>query len=318
MRVVFMGTPSFAATILERLHARHEVCGVYCQPDRPAGRGHRLSPSAVKVLAVSLSLPVLQPLNFKDEADVEILRQLRPDVLAVAAYGLILPQAVLDIPALGSWNVHASLLPRYRGAAPIERAIMSGDTQTGVTIMRMEAGLDTGPMALQRALGIDVQDTAASLLPELAGLGADMLLDIFAALPNVTLIPQDSNRATYAAKLHRNDGVMDWNRPVHAVHAHVRGVTPRPGARAVLPLYEGEATLEVIFSPGVPLKEETTAVPGTVLPLRDGLLPVVCADGVYGLTELRPPNRKAMSAEAFVNGYAPQLRGPSRQSRQES
>lgn len=315
MRVVFMGTPAFAATILERLHPRHEVCAVYCQPDRPSGRGHKLTPSAVKVLAQSLGIPVMQPLNFKNAESIAQLREFAPHVLAVAAYGLILPQEVLDIPVHGPWNVHASLLPLWRGAAPIERAIMQGNTQTGVTIMRMEAGLDTGPMALQRALGIDVHDTAATLLPELAELGASMLLEVFDALPAVTLIPQDTSRATYAAKLTREDGNIDWCLSGQAIHAHVRGVTPRPGARTVLAV--GDESVEVIFSPGIPVKNDGSSVPelpvlpelpGTVLPLQkiDGVatLPIVCGDGFYGITQLRPANRGMMSAEAFVNGYA--------------
>ena len=165
MRVVFMGTPDFAATVLRHVAAWPgcEVVAAYCQPDRPAGRGHKLQPPAVKVLAQELGIPVFQPLNFKDEADRAALAALRPDALVVAAYGLILPQSVLDIPTIGPFNVHGSLLPQYRGAAPIQRAIMDGNHLTGITIMRMERGLDTGPMLLQRALGIGIDDTAAEV-----------------------------------------------------------------------------------------------------------------------------------------------------------
>ena len=165
MRVVFMGTPDFAATVLRHVAAWPgcEVVAAYCQPDRPAGRGHKLQPPAVKVLAQELGIPVFQPLNFKDEADRAALAGLRPDALVVAAYGLILPQSVLDIPTIGPFNVHGSLLPQYRGAAPIQRAIMDGNHLTGITIMRMERGLDTGPMLLQRALGIGIDDTAAEV-----------------------------------------------------------------------------------------------------------------------------------------------------------
>ena len=165
MRVVFMGTPDFAATVLRHVAAWPgcEVVAAYCQPDRPAGRGHKLQPPAVKVLAQELGIPVFQPLNFKDEADRAALAGLRPDALVVAAYGLILPQSVLEIPTIGPFNVHGSLLPQYRGAAPIQRAIMDGNHLTGITIMRMERGLDTGPMLLQRALGIGIDDTAAEV-----------------------------------------------------------------------------------------------------------------------------------------------------------
>ena len=165
MRVVFMGTPDFAATVLRHVAAWPgcEVVAAYCQPDRPAGRGHKLQPPAVKVLAQELGIPVFQPLNFKDEADRAALAGLRPDALVVAAYGLILPQSVLDIPTIGPFNVHGSLLPQYRGAAPIQRAIMDGNHLTGISIMRMERGLDTGPMLLQRALGIGIDDTAAEV-----------------------------------------------------------------------------------------------------------------------------------------------------------
>lgn len=319
MRVVFMGTPPFAADILRRVHGFDlaEVVGVYCQPDRPAGRGHRLTPPAVKVLAQELGLAVHQPLHFKEQADRDELAALRPDVLVVAAYGLILPQAVLDIPGLGPWNVHASLLPRHRGAAPIERAVMAGETQTGVTIMRMEAGLDTGPMALQRALAIGMYDTAASLLPELSRLGADLLLEVLDGLARhepPVLIEQDDARSTYAAKLTRADGDVDFRGTVWAVHAHVRGVTPRPGARAVL-CRDGETPVDLCLLPGVPHKGDTQGTAGTMLALQrvDGrvVLPVVCADGLYFVSELRPANGKTMSAEAFVNGYAPELRAGS-------
>ena len=180
MRVVFMGTPDFAATVLRHVAAWPgcEVVAAYCQPDRPAGRGHKLQPPAVKVLAQELGIPVFQPLNFKDEADRAALAGLRPDALVVAAYGLILPQSVLDIPTIGPFNVHGSLLPQYRGAAPIQRAIMDGNHLTGITIMRMERGLDTGPMLLQRALGIGIDDTAATMHDELADLGGRLMVEV--------------------------------------------------------------------------------------------------------------------------------------------
>ena len=326
MRIVFMGTSPFAADILRRLHrfasetAGVELVSAYCQPDRPAGRGHRLVAPPVRELAESLGLPVAQPLHFREEADRAALRALEPDVLAVAAYGLILPQAVLDIPAIGPFNVHASLLPRLRGAAPIERSVMEGDVQTGVTIMRMEAGLDTGPILAQKALAIGLDDTGGDLHRELAQLGGDLLVDVLkdclAGNPPVP-VAQNPCRATYAAKLTRQDGDIDWRLPVREVHARLRGVTPRPGGRAVLDL-DGR-TLTVKLTPGrfgrefaVPfsslnLADESPA-PGTILGLCRDCLAIACADAAYLIPELCPAGKKAMPASAFWNGY---LRGVS-------
>ena len=235
MRVVFMGTPDFAATVLRHVAAWPgcEVVAAYCQPDRPAGRGHKLQPPAVKVLAQELGIPVFQPLNFKDEADRAALAGLRPDALVVAAYGLILPQSVLDIPTIGPFNVHGSLLPQYRGAAPIQRAIMDGNHLTGITIMRMERGLDTGPMLLQRALGIGIDDTAATMHDELADLGGRLMVEVlrqYADGDPSTPIPQEEALATYAAKLTKADGHIDWDEDAAVIHARIRGVTPWPGA----------------------------------------------------------------------------------------
>ena len=325
MRIVFMGTSPFAADILRRLHrfaaetAGVDLVGVYCQPDRPAGRGHKLVAPPVKELAATLGLPVAQPLHFRNEEDRAALRALQPDVLAVAAYGLILPQAVLDIPSIGPFNVHASLLPRLRGAAPIERAVMQGDVQTGVTIMRMEAGLDTGPMLAQKALAIGLDDTGGDLHKELALLGGDLLVDVLAdylAGNPPAPVGQNACRATYAAKLTREDGDIDWQMPVREVHARLRGVTPRPGGRAVFEL-DGR-TLAVKLTPGrfgrdfaVPFSTLNLAdgtAPGTILGLHRGCLAIACADAAYLLPELCPAGKKAMPAGAFWNGY---LRGVS-------
>lgn len=327
MRIVFMGTSPFAADILRRLHrfaaetAGVELVGVYCQPDRPAGRGHKLVAPPVKELAATLDLPVAQPLHFREQAEREALRALHPDVLAVAAYGLILPQAVLDIPTIGPFNVHASLLPRLRGAAPIERAVMAGDVQTGVTIMRMEAGLDTGPMLAQKALAIGLDDTGGDLHRELALLGGDLLVEVLAdCLAGEPPVPvaQNECRATYAAKLTREDGDIDWRLPVREVHARLRGVTPRPGGRAVLDL-DGRI-LAVKLTPGrfgrdfaVPfstlnLPDGAAPAPGTLLGLHRDSLAVACADAAYLIPELCPAGKKAMPAAAFWNGY---LRGVS-------
>ena len=325
MRIVFMGTSPFAADILLRLHrfaaetAGVELVCAYCQPDRPAGRGHKLVAPPVKELAETLGLPVAQPLHFREEADRAALRALEPDVLAVAAYGLILPQAVLDMPTIGPFNVHASLLPRLRGAAPIERAVMEGDMQTGVTIMRMEAGLDTGPILAQRALAIGLDDTGGDLHRELAQLGGDLLVDVLAGYltgnPPVS-VAQNECRATHAAKLTRADGDIDWRLPVREVHARLRGVTPRPGGRAVFDL-DGRSLIAKL-TPGrfgrdfaVPfstlnLADDAAPEPGSVLGLCRDCLAIACADAAYLVPELCPAGKKAMPASAFWNGY---LRG---------
>ncbi len=309
LRIVFMGTPDFAARVLQRLAdwGGGDVCAVYCQPDRPAGRGHRLQPPPVKVLAASLGIPVFQPCNFGDGEDRRILEDLHPDVLAVAAYGLILPRAVLDIPRLGPFNVHASLLPKYRGAAPVQRAIMAGDTVTGITIMRMETGLDTGPMLAQRALGIGFDDTTHSLTTELADLGGRLLVEVLEQMAegrSPTPVPQDGALVTYAPKLTKADGRLDWTMSAPAVHAHLRGVTPWPGGRTRF-LAPGREPLPVLLSPGRPSVSESLGphgAPGS-LRLAGGFLAVACADTDYLVSEIRPAGSRPMSAAAFWNGY---------------
>lgn len=322
------------------------LVAVYTQPDRPAGRGRRLQPSPVKALAETLGLPVEQPVTFKrrpapattpaegtdaaaqsgsaaqsdaaqahgPDADATArLAAYAPDVLAVAAYGLILPQAVLDIPTLGPFNVHGSLLPRYRGAAPIQRAVMNGDTSTGVTIMRMEAGLDSGPMLLQRAVVIGPDDTAGTMYTELADLGGRLLVEYLGRLLRgeaPTPVPQDASLATHAAKLGREDGILRWDETARAIHARLRGVTPRPGGRATFFLEDREVPVLVgagrLPEPSDLADLDLSAPPGALLGLTPRGLAVRCADGAYLLTTLRPADRKDMSADAFWNGY---LRG---------
>lgn len=310
LRIVFMGTPDFAATVLRHVAdwPGGEVVAAYCQPDRPAGRGHKLQPPAVKVAAQERGIPVYQPLNFKDEADRAALAALRPDALVVAAYGLILPQAVLDIPTIGPFNVHGSLLPQYRGAAPIQRAIMDGNKLTGITIMRMERGLDTGPMLSQRALGIGIDDTAATLHDELADLGGRLMVEVlqqYADGDPTTPIPQDDALATHAAKLTKADGHIGWDEDAEVLHARMRGVTPWPGAQTVF-LLPNRDPLPVLLQPGRP--GETYAdgprpAPGTIVGLRGGKLLIACRDALYELSTLKPAGSKPMSAEAFWNGY---------------
>ena len=253
-----MGTPELAAVVLRRLAdwPGGEVLAVYTQPDRPAGRGQKLRPSPVKEAALELGLPVRQPENFRDAESVAELAALAPDVLAVAAYGLILPQAVLDIPRLAPLNVHTSLLPRYRGAAPIQRAIMENwqpGAESGVSIMRMEKGLDTGPVYAQRRIAL-AEQTAGSLHDALAALGAEALLEVISELCDGTAVavPQDEGLASYAAKVFKEDGYVDWSLPLAAVHAQIRGVTPFPGARTLLQAGELTEPLLLQIWPGEP------------------------------------------------------------------
>lgn len=307
-----MGTPDLAATVLDRVLEWDggTVVAVYSQPDRPAGRGMTLKAPPVKELAMLHCIPVLQPLNFKDDADVETLRAFKPDYLLVAAYGLILPQRVLDIPTRMPLNVHTSLLPKYRGAAPIQRAIMDGETETGVTIMRMEAGLDTGPVILQKRVPIGEDDTAEDMHDILADMGGKSLVEALEGLEagSLTCEPQDTANASYAAKLEKSDGLLDFSRTRAEIDARRRGVTPWPGAFATLRWEDGE-TLDVKILDGKIYRGPLPAAAcsfssGSVLYQRiENALAVTCADGVYLITSLRPAGRKAMDAAAFMNGY---------------
>ncbi|OJY57379.1 methionyl-tRNA formyltransferase [Thiobacillus sp. 0-1251] len=295
MRIIFAGTPPFAAAALNALaDAGHDIALVLTQPDRPAGRGMKLMPSAVKQAALARGLPVSQPPSLKSpEAQTE-LRAVDADVMVVAAYGLILPQAVLDLPRLGCLNIHASLLPRWRGAAPIQRAILAGDVETGITIMQMDAGLDTGAMLSKTMVPIRDDDTAASLHDVLAAAGASAIV---AALANyATLVPaaQDDAQATYAAKLSKDEAQLDWNQPADALARAVRAYNPAPGAWTLLE--------------GAPLKVWMAATatgagdPGTVLRADAEGLVVACGSGALALREIQPAGSKRMSAAAFLAG----------------
>ena len=307
LRVVFMGTPDFAAVILKGLAGFQgaEVVGVYTQPDRPCGRGRECRPGPVKTLAMELGYPVFQPENFKDRADVDQLRSLAPDVLVVAAYGLILPQSVLDVPTRLPLNVHASLLPKYRGAAPIQRAVQNGDIVTGVTIMKMEAGLDTGPMMLQRALRIAHNDHAGQIHDELAELGAMVICEALARLSTgaFALTPQDNALASYAPKLSKDEGLIDWNRPAQDIHNQIRAMHPWPGA-----FFDwdqpGGKRLRLNVTPGEVSPEKAEGIgPGTILGERDGRLAIAAADFIYLTPEVKPQGKKGMDAKAFTCGY---------------
>ncbi len=309
LRTVFMGTPEFAQVILEHLIKSPLVtlCGVYTQPDRPCGRGQVCQPSAVKFFAEHNDIPVFQPTNFKSQEAIDELVQLAPDLLVVAAYGLILPQKVLDIPKLCALNVHGSLLPKYRGAAPIQRAILNGESSTGITIMQMDAGMDTGDILYARALAIGPEDTAETLHDQLADMGGRMITEAIERLLNHSLvhIKQDDSLATYAAKLEKKEGEILWDQPAEAIHNRIRAMHPWPGAFFY---WQGEGSkkpLRLVLSPGKIGEKlsEPKPRPGTFLQVKDGCLAVACADREYLLPALKPSGRKLMDATSFVCGY---------------
>jgi methionyl-tRNA formyltransferase len=249
---------------------------------------------------------VFQPKNFKTPESIQLLADLEPDLLVVAAYGLILPQAVLDVPKLGAWNMHASLLPKYRGAAPIQRAVMNGDFSTGITIMQMDAGMDTGDMLLRKAMGIDIDQTAGELHDELAALGGKLIIEALERREKSTLkrMPQNNEAATYAPKLTKAEGEIDWNRPAREVHNHIRGVTPWPGAYFFWRPEGAKKPMRITLSTGQvgPDKPED-AEPGSIQGMEDECLAVACADKLYLVDKLKPEGKKLMDATAFACGY---------------
>lgn len=302
LRIVFAGTPEFAAEHLKALlDTPHEIVAVYTQPDRPAGRGQKLMPSPVKQLAVDHCLPVLQPPTLRDPAAQAELAALKPDLMVVVAYGLILPQAVLDIPRLGCINSHASLLPRWRGAAPIQRAVEAGDAESGVTVMQMEAGLDTGPMLLKVGTPISAEDTGGSLHDRLAELGPKAVVEAIAGLAAGTLRGevQDDTLATYAHKLNKEEARIDWSRPADELERRIRAFTPWPVCHTTL----GDAALKVLGAKPAPGKGE----PGNILDAsRDGLL-VACGEGALLLTRLQLPGGKPLAFADLFNSRREQF-----------
>ncbi len=297
MRVAFAGTPAFAARALEALAAaRHDIALVLTQPDRPRGRGLRLVPSAVSDAARSLGLAVFQPETLRDERAQARLREAAPEVLVVAAYGLILPQAVLDIPPRGCLNIHASLLPRWRGAAPIQRALLAGDERTGVCIMRMEAGLDTGPVLLERPIGIGARDTAGTLTERLAALGAEAIVEALARLDRLEPRPQDAGAATYAAKVAKEEALIDWTRPAVQLDRLVRAFDPVPGAETTL---DGERLKIWRAEPA-----SGKGSPGEVLEASGDRLRIACGEGALAVRELQRAGGKRLATKHFLQGLA--------------
>lgn len=295
MRVAFAGTPPFAARALEAiLAAGHRVDLVLTQPDRPAGRGMKMARSAVAEVAAAHGLPLAQPPSLKSADAQEPLRAAAPEAMVVAAYGLILPPAVLAIPARGCLNVHASLLPRWRGAAPVQRALLAGDTATGISIMQMDAGLDTGPVLSRHEIAIEPRETAGSLLERLAALGASAIVEALDALPRLTAQPQDDALATYAAKIAKGEARIDWGRSAAEIDRQVRAFNPFPGSETRL----GEEAVKIWAAEPVPARGR----PGEVIEARPESLVVACGADALRLTELQRAGRSRMGAGEFLRG----------------
>ena len=306
LRIVFAGTPEFAAEHLKALlNSPYQVVAVYTQPDRPAGRGQKLMPSPVKQLALQHEIAVYQPQTLRDPAAQAELAALKPDLLVVVAYGLILPQVVLDIPRLGCINSHASLLPRWRGAAPIQRAIQAGDGESGVTVMQMEAGLDTGPMLLKVSTPISADDTGGSLHDRLAELGPPAVLQAIAGLAGGSLRGevQDDSLATYAHKLNKDEALLDWSRPAVELERLIRAFNPWPICHSSL----NGAPLKVLAAQLVTEQGEGRGAPGEILAASKDGLNVACADGALRLTRLQLPGGKALNFADLFNSRREQF-----------
>ena len=302
MRIVFAGTPDFAATHLSALlSAKHDVVAVYTQPDRPAGRGKKLTPSAVKKLALEHGIEVYQPNNFKQEEDIQQLRDLKPDLFIVVAYGLLLPQAVLDIPTKMCINSHASLLPRWRGAAPIQRAVEAGDASSGVTVMQMELGLDTGPMLQKVETPIMPSDTGGTLHDRLAELGSQAIVDVankFAQGPVLGEV-QDDNLSCYARKLTKEEAIINWHLPASDIVQKIKAFNPFPMCYTLL----GDNRIRVLKAQVYPQVHK--AIPGTVLTINAMGITIACKEQAITLEQVQLPGKKPMLVSDLLNGKHP-------------
>ena len=301
MVIVYFGTPAFAVPSLEALLAsRHRVASLVSQPDRPRGRGQQLQPTPTRLVAQAHGIPVLQPDRLRDEPFLRQLRDLEPDLGVVAAFGRMLPDVLLAIPRLGLINVHASLLPRYRGAAPIQRAVMAGDAETGVTIMRIVRELDAGPTFAMRAIPIPPDATSADVEPALARAGADLLMDVVDRIEQGRAVeaPQDDSRATYAPKIAKEEGIVDWTQPARRIHDLVRGLQPWPLASAPFPDVRC-LIRRTAFGEGM-----TDLPPSTIVRADGGDLLVACGGGsVLRILEIQPEGRRVMTAREFLAGH---------------
>lgn len=299
MKIIFAGTPHFAEKALQALlDKKMEIVAVLAQPDRPSGRGMQLKAGPVKQLAVQHGLTVLQPQSLKNEEIQQHLNKLNADVMIVAAYGLILPKAVLQIPRLGCLNIHASLLPRWRGAAPIQRSILAGDEQTGITIMQMDEGLDTGDVLLKKYCQIQENETSETLYEKLAVLGAEAITETLELLNQRKLIPlkQDNHLATYAAKITKEEAQLDWKQPASQLNRNIRGYNPFPGASTSI-----NGTTIKIWQASV--IEKLTGEPGMVIKVGNNELVVSCGKDALSLETIQKPNSKSMPVGQFLQGF---------------
>lgn len=312
-----MGTPEFAAVILGYLsqHPNTAIQTVVTQPDRPKGRGRKSAPSPVKSVAEEAGFPLWQPASLRDSESQDFLRSLSPDLFVVAAYGLLLPPQILSIPGIESLNVHASLLPKYRGAAPIQRALACGELVTGISIMAMRPGLDSGPILLQRAIPIGLLDTAATLHDKMAHLGGQCLIEALDKIQDqqIVSVPQDESQATYAPKLSKDEGRINWRQPAHRVHNHIRSVHPWPGAFTHLESPLSAKTCKVQVYPGhvgpqIPLSH----TPGLLEAGPGDTLRIACLDRYYIIDTVKPASRRPMSTSAFICGYLASREGQDR------
>ena len=301
MRILFMGTPDFALFSLKALVEKsgHEIIGVFTQPDQPKGRGYVLTPPPVKVYATEQGIPVYQPTTLRSDESFELLQSLAPDVIVVAAYGKILPARVLEFPRYGCLNIHGSLLPKYRGAAPMQRAIIDGERVTGITIMQMDVGLDTGDMLLKDEVEILPDDNFESIHDKLGACGAELLLAALRDLESgkLTAEKQDESLATYAKKIEKSDCLIDFSLPADAIHNLIRGLSPIPLAFTHTP----DGKLLKILS-ATPSSVSHSALPGTVLSLDGGMITVACGEGVISLLSVLPEGKGRMTAAAYING----------------
>lgn len=302
MRIVFMGTPEFAVPSLDALlHSPDEVVGVVTQPDRPKGRGQELALSPVKLVAQRAQIPILQPLKMKDPAFLEALQAWQPDLIVVAAFGRILPKIILDLPLKGCVNVHASLLPKYRGAGPIQWAVINGERETGITTMLMDEGMDTGAILLQESVPIAADDTAGSLSVKLAAVGGRLLIETLRRLKEGRLAPypQDSSQASMAPLLKKEDGLLDWSLPAAAIANRVRGLSPWPGAYTYL-----GADRWIVWKAQALDRSAPAVLPGTIVEAaKEGLL-VATGSGALRMTEVQPANSRRMSVAQYLAGHA--------------
>jgi len=313
LRIAFAGTPQFALPALEALRKRTQLVGVLTPPDRPSGRGRQLTASAVKRAAEEHRLPLAQPASLKDPAARAQLAAWQPDALVVVAYGLLLPPQVLDLPRLGCLNIHASLLPRWRGAAPIERALLAGDSTTGITIMQMDAGLDTGPILLQRPIAIGAQATGGTLAASLAELGATALLESLEGLELGTLkaVPQPEG-ATYAAKIDKREARIDWRQSAAGIERQVRAFNPRPMAETAL---RGEqlrvisAAIEADSDAKIANHEDKSADPGKICGTSADAMRVRCGSGMLAILSVQRPGRRPISGREYAQGRTGQQLG---------